>query len=288
MGLKDFGKVPEDMIVRIRTRFDEIYQDDRSSFSAEDHDEVMKSDWPIQRFVIAAYKDESEALNKLVATMKWRKENSVRILPDTYFPRENYLLGAIFPFGKDKNGDKVLWLRTAGLVREPELEEIAKRFIVHRIYKIDQACGPNGYAVVIDSSGASYSMMKNMDLLHFFITTLHYHFPAAVNYVLTYQLPWYLRTMWTMAQYWVPAKRRSMVQFAHGEELHNYFDDDQLPIHYGGTCDDQWNKPPEGCPGLGDFCRFELGLSENAVKNVLHNWDTEHAYKVLQFPSDDN
>lgn len=282
MGLKDFGVVPSDMVLRIRNRFQEIYQVEKDLIYEEDFLSVLGDDWQIQRFVISSYKNEEEALNKLVATVKWRKANMLRELKENYFPREFYELRGIFRCGLDKQGSPALWIRVNAVNRKEECLEALKRMLLHQVYLIDEVAGSGGFVIVMDFDGVRYSALQNLDLLHFFITSLHQHFPAAVNYAIMLDVPWFFRTTWQLVKYWIPEKRRDIVQFTSHDQLKDFFPSSELPVFYGGSSEFGCSIP-EGSPSLVTFCKDELELDDQVCQEILDFYNSIEKPDMARF-----
>ncbi|XP_053201547.1 uncharacterized protein LOC128386529 [Panonychus citri] len=280
MGLKNFGHVPDDLVQRIRVKFLEYVSNqvtidgqDESLFYQEDIDKITNEDWYIKRFVIAAYKNETEALEKLIDTMKWRKNIKLRETVDNYFPNDFYDCGAVFPYENDIHGDLSLWIRCGAVRKFGEYTEAGKRFMVHRLFQIDELAGPKGYALVIDFTGAGTTALQNLDLLHHFITTLHHRFPAGVNYCLNYQIPWLLKTVWGAVQFWIPEKRRDIIQFSYRNDLYKYFELAHVPSYLSGECKRSWKEKPENCPTTLEFGLYELGLTEDDAARTIADYE---------------
>ncbi|XP_015784683.1 motile sperm domain-containing protein 2-like [Tetranychus urticae] len=283
MGLKNFGLVPDDLVQRIRAKFLEcVSADQEDSFYSEDIEKITNEDWYIKRFVIAAYKNETEALDKLVDTMKWRKSIKLRETADNYFPADYYDVGVMFPYEADVHGDASLWVRVAAVRKFGEFTETGKRFMIHRLFKVDEAAGPQGYALVIDFTGAGTNAIQNLDLLHHFITTLHHRFPAGVNYCLNYQIPWILKTVWGAVQYWVPEKRRDIIQFSYRDDLFKYFHLSHVPSYLGGDCKRSWKDKPENCPTTFEFGLYELGLTEEVVTKTIADYEAFRDSQIVK------
>lgn len=269
MGLKNFGFIGDEYVQRVREKFLLEYETDKDSFNSEDIRKIRNDDWYIKRFLILAYKNEDDATVKLIDAMKWRKEKRIRETEDNYFPKEFFQLGALFIYETDKDGLPMLYMRAKYIMKIPEIRESIKKFTIHKIFEIDEQTYGSGWGVVIDFTDCNYSSYENMDMLHFFITAMHYYFPAGLDYALCYNIPWALKACWTMVKYWIPEKRRKMVQFASGDQIYNFIDKDKIPLEMGGSCKREYKQCPENSPSGVDFGIYELGLTRQEAERII-------------------
>lgn len=272
MGLGNFGFIADNFVKSVREIFlKDYYQQykDEDCYDQEDIDQVINEDWMIKRFLILAYKNEIDAAAKLHEALKWRKSTNIRHIKDNYFPEEYYKLGGLFMYEKDKQGLPMLIMRVRMFKRAPEMVEDVKRFLDHKIFEIDELTRGGGWMLLMDFTDCGYSHYESVDILHYFVTTLHYYFPAGMDYVLCLDLPWVLRTFWNVVKYWIPEKRRDMVKFATRENLMDYCDETSLPKTLGGNCEKPFKIPPPNCPSALEFGLGTLGLDRHRIDEIV-------------------
>jgi len=268
MGLNNFGFIGEEYVIAVRKKFlNDYYSGHEEEFYDEDIKKITDDDWYIKRFIIAAYKNLDEAAVKLAAAMKWRKEQGVRKWKALDFPREFYETGALFIYEEDKHGAPALIMRLKFIKRIPEMMDFMKRFGIYNCFHIDEQTNGSGWVLVLDFSDCSYSSYQNIDLLHYFITTMHSYFPAGMDYVLSVDLPWVLSSFWGLVKMWVPEKRRDMVQFCSKSSLLEYFDASNLPPVLGGYSKKKYKTCPDNCPSAFDV-GMEMGLDKERCNEI--------------------
>lgn len=274
MGLKNFGFIADTFVSNVREKFlRDVYEPTPELFDEEDIDQIKAKDWMIKRFLILAYKNEEEAVRLLSEAMQWRKETNVRHVKDTYFPKEFFESGSLFTYEHDKDGLPTLMMRVKYVKRFPELLDDYRKFMRHLIFRIDEQSQGNGWMLLMDFTDCGYGAYENIDLLHYFVTTLHYYYPAGMDYVLAIDLPWVLKTCWTVVKYWIPEKRRGMVRFCGKDGLEEFFDYDALPPPLGGTSTKQWIVSPEYCPSALEFGIGTLGLDRDRLDTIISEYE---------------
>lgn len=274
MGLKNFGFIDNSFVVEMREKFlaSETYQNQKDLFHPEDIRKIIEDDWYIKRFIIAAYKNIDEAVKLMSTAMQWRKEQGLHELKDSDFPREFFETGGLFQYEADVNGAPSLIMRLKFLKRVPELIEHMKLFCMYQIFLIDEMQNGAGWVLVLDFTDCGYSHYQNIDLLHYFITTMHTNFPAGIDYVLAVDVPWVLSSFWGLVRMWIPEKRRNMVQFCSKADLNKFFDPANLPLVLGGTCSRKYKFYPKECRSAYDMAQ-EIGLPQERCDEILAEYE---------------
>lgn len=132
-------------IKRMREKFFiEAYQEEKEAFDPEDIEQVKINDWYIKRFLLASNGNESDAYNRLVSALRWRKEMCIRSLKDEDFMQELYNTGSLFLYEKDKDGLPSLVMRCKFLKRIPEMLDNMKQFCMYLVFKIDEEVNGQG------------------------------------------------------------------------------------------------------------------------------------------------
>lgn len=273
MGLKNFGFIDSCFVVSMREQFmRESYDGNEADFDPKDIEKIEKDDWFVKRFLIAAYKNQDEAVKLMTQSMKWRKEKRLRQLKESDFPREFLETGSLFQYEADKNGLPSLIMRLKFVRRIPEMLDSMKLFCMYQCFQIDEAQNGAGWVLVLDFTGCTYSQYQNIDLLHYFITTMHTNFPAGIDYVLTVDIPWVLTSFWGLVKMWIPEKRRDMVQFCSKANLGDFFDPCNLPPVLGGYCKRKYKTYPKDAVSAYEFGKV-LGLSRDRCDEIYMEFE---------------
>ena len=162
-------------------------------------------------------------------------------------------------------------MRLKFLKRVPEMLDDMKTFSMRQVFEIDEATNGNGWILVMDFTGCDYSHYKNIDVCHYFISTMHTYFPAGMDYVIVVDLPWVLSSFWTFVRMWIPEKRRDMVRFANKGGLTEFFHEENLPPVLGGTCKKPYKFSPEHSPSAFDLAT-EMGLNPDRCDEIFEEF----------------
>ena len=272
MGLKNFGFIADEYVVAVREQFmEDSYYGNEEDFYDEDIKKIVHEDWYIKRFIISAYKKQQDAVDNMTAAMKWRKEQGIRELKDNDFPREFFETGALFQYESDKNGSPSLIMRLKFVKRVSEMIDLMKKFCLYHCFKIDEETDGKGWVLVLDFTDCSYTQYQNIDLLHYFISTMHHYFPAGMDYVLSVNMPWIFSSFWGFVKGWIPEKRRDMVQFCTKGQLLDYFDKEHLPPVLGGICKRKYKVCPANCPTAWDV-GAEMGIDRERCDEIYQEY----------------
>lgn len=273
MGLKNFGFIDNSFVVAMRQQFmEQSYVGNEDAFEAADIEKITNEDWFVKRFLIAAYKNQDDAVKRMAEAMIWRKEQRLRHLKDSDFPREFFETGSLFQYEADKSGIPSLIMRLKFVRRIPEMLDCMKLFCMYQCFQIDERQNGAGWVLVLDFTDCTYSQYQNIDLLHYFITTMHTNFPAGIDYVLAVDIPWVLTSFWGLVKMWIPEKRRDMVQFCSKSNLGDYFEPSNLPPVLGGYCKRTYKSYPRDCVSAYEFGKV-LGLSRDRCDEIYMEFE---------------
>lgn len=272
MGLKNFGFIADEFVVSMREKFlTQTLPGHEDEYDTHDIEKIKNDDWILKRFLIAAYKNEDEAIERMSTALKYLKSRDVYNVTDSLFPREFFETGALFVYEEDRTGVPSLIMRLKFLKKTPELIEHMKDFCIYQIWKLDNATNGRGWMLVFDFADCNYQLYQHVDLLHFFVTSMHTYFPAGMDYVLVLDLPWILTSLWSLARRWIPEKRREMVQFCTRDTLTDYFDESHLPPVLGGTCKRKFKIAPEDSKTAHQH-GLDMGLEKSRCDQILEEW----------------
>ncbi|XP_054154525.1 motile sperm domain-containing protein 2-like [Oppia nitens] len=213
---------------------------------------VGHKDWWIERFLLDTNNREDEALDRLVSTMKWRKQSGVNQLTARSFPAEMYRIGGLVRFCRDRNDRPVLWIQTFRHRPCSQWSALAKQFIVYQLELIDrESISHSGWSMIADTSQLS---MANMDIgySNFMINCLQQHYPGGVRYLLNIDLPWYMNLAVAVIIGFMDQHLRSIYRSVTSEELTDYLSADSIPVRLGGNYNRSLITVPDGVQTLAD------------------------------------
>ncbi|XP_054159375.1 motile sperm domain-containing protein 2-like [Oppia nitens] len=279
---KQYSNKSGQLVIELRQRFLEEYDNNRDLYNDEDVDTIRTNDWYVKRFLLARRRDVDQAFHMIRDTMRWRQQFGLSDMKDTDFPAEFYKVGGLFSYEKDLEGNVVIYLRIRMHRKIPEMAEPIKKFLMFIVNKVDKEVDGNGMAIVFDCSGAGYSNM-DMDFLSFLITAGNSYFPVGLKYILVYELSWLLNAFRKIAMSLIPQTFLPLIKFADKSNVKQYITTEALPDFMGGTCKRNYRYVPNGCTTVAKLA-IENGFTQTDIDRILPFYEPllEEADKALQ------
>lgn len=212
----------------------------------------------------------------------WRKNMDLHNMQANQFPQEFYIIGGLFSYENDLDGNPVIYLRIRMHRKIVELQDPIKQFLFFTIFQIDEANDSKGLVIVFDCSGAGYSNM-DMEMLKNISEVGYKYFPLSVKYVIVYELPWILNAIRRAAMAIIPSNMVELVRFASKSDITNYIPLENLPDYMGGTCKRNYRQVPENCSSVEQLA-LEKGFSREDVERLLPQFEPylSEAYEAIR------
>lgn len=221
----------------LRLTDDELYLDTDSHDSEQSSDDL-------------ADKSIEEATNNLWEYLKFYHQfNLIDTTPET-FPKEFYLLSGIFSFGFDKNNVPLVWISSRVHRKwSSRFDHLFKRYVAWHIdcmtnsiheknRQANLANFPNlgtnrdqqqdCFGLVFDCCDVGISSVDT-EFLKLITSLLLTYYPNRCKFGLIKDLPWILRSVWSLVKSWLPESSTKSTHLITGKELLNYIDFDQFP-----------------------------------------------------------
>nr|XP_054754809.1 motile sperm domain-containing protein 2-like [Lytechinus pictus] len=231
-------------IEELRRKFFEENAQDDPEFDARDLDWIRSSDAYMYHVLLIGKMNLDIALDKLTRILKWRKEYGVNDLTFDSFPEDLQQMGGLYSHATDKNGHRILWYRVKHYQKGPENQMWAKKMTVYWLNKLQKEDPENRIVVLEDMTGGGVSNM-DIDLIRFKIQCFELYFPALVEMLYIYDMPWILNTLWKIVEKILSQQAREHIKFIRGKEVQTYIAPKSLPAHMGGTDPYEWVYVPE-------------------------------------------
>lgn len=258
-------------IYKLKKRFLLDFASNPDAYDPQDVDELFDDptkEWNFKRFLLNSYLDLETAFSQLCACYRWKKELGLRYIRDQDFPLEFFAAGALFPYESDLRGNPCLYIRVKFVRRAPEILHVFKLFFVHQMNKVDTESEGFGWTLIFDFSGANISNC-DLELVNFLINVICDYFPCGVDYILTYELPWYLSAVWKVIRSCIPDHSKDLVKCADKKTIGNFIASDNLPDFMGGTCKRSYRDVPIGCIPTQEYGSKVLGLSPKQLSHLM-------------------
>lgn len=261
-------------IYKLKKRFLLEYLSDPDAYDSQDVDEIFddpSKEWNFKRFLLNSYLNLDKAFDQLCACYRWKKEVGLRYIIDQDFPLEFFATGALIPYDTDLNGNPCLYIRVKFVRRAQEIMHVFKLFFVHQMNKVDTESEGFGWTLIFDFSGASIGNC-DLEMVNFLINVICDYYPCGVDYILTYELPWYLSAVWKVIRSCIPDHSKGLVRCADRKNITNFIAIDHLPDFMGGTCSRSYRDVPKGCISTQEYGSKVLNLSRKQLSNLLNKF----------------
>lgn len=228
-------------------------------YSEKDIKSIHDDPWFCARYLLRVKLDVKAAYQMMRKALEFRNSPIVSVFQ---FPEEFYKIGALFTYEPDRKGNIPVYMRIKVYQKIPIVQRFLKAFLFNVIEESDKRAHGKGIVLVFDLQGAGISNV-DMDLLFFVITTLVNYFPKGLSYMLVHQLPWIMRSFWTIARQWLSEDHKDLVKFSDQQTIYEYFDKENLPDFMGGSCERDYRQIANNCISLKEAAeRWDLDEQE--------------------------
>lgn len=196
-----------------------------SDYNKLDIERLKKEDYAISRY----FKEDSQStINAIKGVLEWRKNYNLSELKEEDFPEEFRKTEVFQTHGKDVEGNVMVYIRVK-LFKKGEFPiEDVKKYLAFLLDRVDRETKGDGWSLCFDCTDAGISNV-DMELLRFVVQALTNYFVENCRYVLIYQMPWILSSIWKIVKSWLPHEQRDAVKFASKAELSSFVAQSELP-----------------------------------------------------------
>lgn len=176
--------------------------------NSKDIDLISNDDWQVERFLRRKNFNVPETIKMIINTMRWRHELGTPCHTDLDFPAEFFKVGVCFRYAKDRQNNGTLWIRARMMRPLKEMQRVVQQFVMHHLNVVDRNTKGRGMAVIFDCREASFANL-DMNTLWFLVSSLINYCPEGLQYILVYDLPWMLHSVWrvdTSKRLWLSFK----------------------------------------------------------------------------------
>lgn len=194
-------------------------------FNKIDIDRLKKEDYAVSRY----YKDDTKTtIEAIKGVLEWRKHYNLSDLKEDDFGDEYRNTEVFVTHGKDVENNVMVYIRVK-LFKKGEFPiEDVKKYLAFLLDRVDRETRGDGWALCFDCTDAGISNV-DMELLKFVVQALTNYFVENCRYVLIFEMPWILSSIWSIVKSWLPKEQRDAVKFAAKKELSNFIADSELP-----------------------------------------------------------
>lgn len=215
-------------------------------YNEHDIERVRTDPWATQRYLIRCRLNIKSAHRMMKAALLFKNTPP---MDQRQFPREFHQVGAVFCYEKDRKENVVVYLRVKVNQKIPVVTQYLKAFLFRQIELADVEAKGKGIVICFDLQGAGIGNV-DMDFVYFVFTAMVSYFPKGVSYILVHELPWYLRSVWTLARQWLSDDHKQLIKFSNSQTIYEYINKENLPDFMGGTCKRDYKAVPKDAISL--------------------------------------
>jgi len=235
MSTSDGFEDAEDLITDARTKFAELYAENVNAglYAEVDLERVRNDDAVVLQYVKHQKNDLVKTAGMMDSSLRFRQEMKINDLTESSFPRDLHEMGAVFFHGEDKKGQPVLYFPVKKCRKDPEKFTIMKQFVAWWIDKHWLKTPDKKVAVLFDMTDAGFSNV-DIELLKFQISCFTTYYPALLDFMLIYEMPWVLNAIWKVIKTLLTPDQQKRVLFVKKNQIAEYIDQENLMVHMGG------------------------------------------------------
>lgn len=196
-----------------------------ADYNKHDIERLKKEDYAVTRF----FKEDTQStVDAIKHVLEWRKNYNLSDLKETDFPDEFKKSEAFVKHGKDVDGNAMIFIRVKHFKKGEYPIEDVKKYLAFLLDRVDRETRGDGWALCFDCTDAGLSNV-DMELLKFVVQALTNYFVENCRYVLVYEMPWILSSIWKIVKAWLPQEQRDSVKFATKKEMSNFIEESEMP-----------------------------------------------------------
>ena len=238
-------------------------------FDEKDIENIMNNDNFVRKYFEYNNENLVESFKMMTNALMWRKTFGVNQLNEWSFPRECYLMGGIFTYGKDVNGSTCIIFRVNSNKKFSDWTELVKKYIVFLIEKENQKFLLNqnkGICIVFDCKGSGITNV-DLDMLWFIVSTLRHYYPMLLKSVVVNELPFILKFVLKLVKSWLGKENQQLIHLVTKKDLNQYIENEQLPDFMNGTNKKLYKLYPKNAPLLEDMA-LKMGIKKDDLKKL--------------------
>lgn len=194
-------------------------------YNKEDISRLKKEDYCVTRY----FKEDTQTtVSAIKGVLEWRKGYNLSELKEEDFPEEFRKSEVFKVHGKDVEDNVMIYIRVK-LFKKGEFPiDDVKKYMAFLLDRVDRETRGDGWALCFDCTDAGFSNV-DMELLKFVVQVLTNYFVENCRYVLIYEMPWVLTSIWKIVKSWLPQEQRDAVKFASKKEMSSFVKESELP-----------------------------------------------------------
>ncbi|XP_059050347.1 motile sperm domain-containing protein 2-like [Achroia grisella] len=180
--------------------------------------ERVKNDRYMKRLLAHQGKSPQAAADMLWDILTWRKTVGASDINESTIRLDYLKDGTFYPRGRDVDGSLLLVLKAKLHIKGQKDFEELKKLIIYWCDRIEREENGKPITLFFDMDGCGLSNM-DMELIKYLIGMFKYYYPAFLNYIVIYQMPWVLSAAFKVVKSLLPAKAVERMKFVGKDNL---------------------------------------------------------------------
>ena len=247
----------------------EAYESEKEFIDDDLVESMELNDCIIQKY-LERRKNIKDGAEMLINTLKFCNKHNLSHLSDANFPAEYFKMGIVFDYKKDKQGNDVMYIRHQFYRKIKELDMIWRQFLIYQMDKVDRKSNRQGMAIIVDLNNVGLEN-TDMDYSRWGMKAFGNCCPVSINYILLYNLPRMMSTVWNIVKSLMPKDLAHLMKFCNGDEIFDHVDKENLPKFLGGECRLNHYQVPKICLPLAEFGQ-QKGWSQKQIDKIEKMW----------------
>ncbi|XP_014481736.1 PREDICTED: motile sperm domain-containing protein 2-like [Dinoponera quadriceps] len=216
---------------------------DLKGFHPADIARINTDDW-LKRFLEHHEYNMQEAFNMLWETCIWRRKIGANDINEDNVKREYLEDGSFFSHGKDKDGKKLIIIKSKLHFKGAKDFTELQRCIVYWFERLEREGNGNQISIFFDMAETGLSNL-DMEFTKYLIGLFKSYYPYFLNYIIIFEMPWVLNAAFKIIKSWLPAKAIPKIKFVNKITLKEFVDPNDALKCWGGNNDYTFVFVPE-------------------------------------------
>jgi len=221
------------LVVELRERFLKEYKEaaENGSYDERDLERVRSSDPYVTCFIrtFCTNGDLAKPTEMIDTVLKFRKEIKINDLKPESFPEELQSRKFLYWHGEDKENRKILHFRVSQHQKGKLVQEV-KSYIAMFLEEYHRANLGVRMVLIFDFTDAGI-MNMDLDVVRYIITCLSTYFPGILAYILLFEMPWLLSSVWKVIRSWLTEEQKKKILLVKKSEILTHISSEQLEPH---------------------------------------------------------
>lgn len=213
-------------------------------FHPNDIERVKNSDSWLSRFLNHHEGEVKEALTMLWETCEWRKCMKVNEISEQNVCLEYLADGSLFPYGCDKDDKIMLVFKCRMHIKGQKNFDELKRCLIYWFERLERQTNGDQITIFFDMMDTGLCNM-DMEFSKYLISLNKQYYPAFLNYILIYEMPWVLNAAFKIIKSWLPARAVQKIKFINRGTIKEYVSPYKMLTNWGGEDEYIFTFTPE-------------------------------------------